>query len=183
MIVDSVIDPNSCRSKILQVFGDKVFDGGIFYLYSHSLRIELSGSRPYLKMFLRAYERSKAILDFGLGDLQTITVCLSFYGGKSLVSNLSIFRNLRSCGITIPKTAEIWQQREKHVCDEDWELIKTYICFEIEYSDIELFLWGLLANEFALEVRAIYICSISIDKFYFILMTIGEWILLGIIEF
>ncbi len=154
MIVDSALDPNSCRFKILQVFGEKIFDGGIFYLYSHGLRVELSGSRPYLKMFLRAYERSQAILDFGLGDLPTITVCLSFYGSELLVSNLSIFRNLRSCGITIPKTAEIWQQREEHVFDEDWELIRTFICFEIEYSDIELFLWGLLANELGIRPRS-----------------------------
>jgi hypothetical protein len=155
MIIDSVIDPNSYQSKISQVFGDKVFEGGIFYLYPRSLRVELSGSRPYIKMFLRAYERSKAILDFGLGDLQTIAVCLSFYGGGSLVSNLSVFRSLRSCGITIPKTAEIWQRREKHVFDEDWDLIRTFICFEIEYSDIDLFLWGLLANELGIRPRNI----------------------------
>jgi Domain of unknown function (DUF3885) len=155
MITDSDLDPNSYQSKILQVFGDRVFDGGIFYLYPRSLRVELSGSRPYIKMFLRAYERSKAILDFGLGDLSTINICLSFYGSGSLVSNLSVFRSLRSCGISIPKTAEIWQHRQEHVFDEDWDLIKIVICFEIEYGDIELFLWGLLANELGIRPRNI----------------------------
>ncbi len=154
MISNRSVDSNSYQSKILQVFGDKVFEGGIFYLYPNSLRVELSGSHPYIKMFLRAYERSKAILDFGLGDLQTIGVCLIFYGSGSLVRNLSVFRSLRSCGITIPKSAEIWQHREGHVFDEDWDLIKTFICFDIDYGDIELFLWGLLANELGIRPRS-----------------------------
>jgi Domain of unknown function (DUF3885) len=147
-------DPNTYQSKISQVFGEKVFDGGIFYLHPYSLRIELSGSRPYLKMFLRAYERSKAIIDFGLGDLPTIKVCLSFYGSASLVGNLTVFRDLRSCGINIPKSAEIWQNREKHIFDEDWDLIRTFICFEIEFSRFDLFLWGTLANELGIRPRS-----------------------------
>jgi Domain of unknown function (DUF3885) len=149
------IDSLTYQCRISQVFGTKVFEGGIFYLYHQSLRVELSGSRPYIKMFLRAYERSKAIIDFGLGDLETITVCLSFYGGAPLVSNLSVFRSLHSCGINIPKTAEIWQQQEKHAFDEDWDLIKTFICFDIESTQIDLFLWGLLANELGIRPRSI----------------------------
>jgi Domain of unknown function (DUF3885) len=138
----------------LQVFGKKALDRGLFYLHHHSLRVELSGDRPYVKMFLRAYERSKAIIDFCLGDLQTITVCLSFYGSSPLVSNLSVFRNLRKCDITIPKTAEIWQERQKHVFDEDWDLIRTFICFDIEFTQLDLFLWGTFANELGIQPRS-----------------------------
>jgi hypothetical protein len=138
----------------LHVFGEKALEHGLFYLHSHSLRVELSGERPYIKMFLRAFERSKAIIGFGLGDLQTVTVCLSFYGSSPLVGNLSIFRNLCKCGITIPKTAEIWQNQEKHVHDEEWDLIRTFICFDIKFGQIDLFLWGTLANELGIKPRS-----------------------------
>lgn len=158
MAIDSALNPNTYRSKIIQVFGDRVFDGGLFYIYPYSLRVELSGSSSYIKMFLRAYERSKAIIDFGLDNPSTITVCLSYYGSAHLIGNLSVFRSLRNCGITIPKTAEIWQSQEKDDSpDDEWmgDLIKTFICFEVKYSDIDLFLWGTLANELGIRPRSI----------------------------
>jgi hypothetical protein len=154
MTTDRSLDPNTYRSRILQVFGDRALEHGLFYLHADCLRVELSGGSNYIKMFLRAYERSTAIIDFCLGDLQTITVCLSFYGSSPLVGNLSVFRNLRKCGIIIPKTAEIWQQQEKHVFDEDWDLIRTFICFDIEFSQVDLFLWGTLANELGIRPRS-----------------------------
>ncbi len=146
--------PLAYQSRISHIFGDNALAHGLFYLHSPSLRIELSGDRPYLQMFLRAYERSKAIIDFGLGDLQTITVCLSFYGVKSLVGNLSVFRNLHKCGIAIPKTAEIWSVRAERVFDEDWELMRNFICFDIKFIEVELFLWGTLANELGIRPRS-----------------------------
>jgi hypothetical protein len=65
MTFDSSIEPNTYRSRILQVFGEQALAHRLFYLHSHSLRVELSGGETYIKMFLRAYERSKAIIDFG----------------------------------------------------------------------------------------------------------------------
>jgi hypothetical protein len=153
MTFDSSIEPNTYQSKILQVFGEKALEHRLFYLHSHSLRVELSGGETYIQMFLRACARSKAIIDFGLEGLQTVTVCLSFYGSSLLVGNLSVFRNLRECGITIPKTAEVWQHQEPHVFDEDWDLIRTFICFDIELSQIDIFLWGTLANELGVRPR------------------------------
>jgi Domain of unknown function (DUF3885) len=149
-----VITPSTYRSRISQVFGDNALAHGLFYLHPTSLRVELSGDKPYLKMFLRAYDRSTAIIDFGLGDIQTITVCLSFYGVKSLVGNLSVFRNLHKCGIKIPKTAEIWQVRAERIVDEDWELMRSFICFDIKFTEVELLLWGTLANELGITPRS-----------------------------
>jgi hypothetical protein len=157
------ITPLTYQSRIAQVFGDKALAHGLFYLHSQSLRIELSGDRPYLKMFLRAYSRSKAIIDFGVGDLQTVTVCLSFYGSSLLVGNLSVFRNLHRCEVTIPKTAEIWQVIEPHVFDEDWDLVRTFICFDIEFAEVELLLWGTLANE--LGIRPHTSCKLYLFDF------------------
>jgi Domain of unknown function (DUF3885) len=148
------ITPFTYRSRISQVFGDNALAHGLFYLHPASLRVELSGDKPYLKMFLRSYERSTAIINFGLSDLQTITVCLSFYGVKSLVGNLSVFRNLRKCGIRIPKTAELWQVRAERVFDEDWELMRNFICFDIKFTEVELLLWGTLANELGITPRS-----------------------------
>jgi hypothetical protein len=141
MTFDRSIEPNTYRSKILQVFGEQALEHGIFYYHPHSLRIELSGGETYIKMFLQAYDRSKAIIDLGFEGLQTFTVCLSFYGSSVLVGNLSVFRNLHKCGITIPKTAEIWRHQEPHVFDEDWNLIRTFICFDIDLNQIDIFLW------------------------------------------
>ena len=163
MISEYPNDSNVYQSKIPQIFGDRALEFRLFYLHSHSLRVELSGSGTYIEMFLRAYGRSKAIINFGLGDLKTVTVCLSYYGSTPLVSSLSIFRNLRSCGITIPKTAEIWQHREEHVFDEDGDLIRTFMCFEIELTQIDLFLWGLLAKE--LGIRPRYGCRLYLFDF------------------
>jgi hypothetical protein len=164
MTFDSSIDSNTCRSKILAVFGEQALEHGLFYLHPYSLRVELSGGETYIKMFLRAYERSKVIIDFGLEGLQTVTVCLSFYGSSLLIGNLSIFRNLRECGITIPKIAAIWQHQEPHVFDEDWDLIRTFICFDIELSQIDIFLWGTLANELGIRPRtscSLYLLSLD----------------------
>jgi Domain of unknown function (DUF3885) len=159
MTFNRSIELNTYRARILQVFGKQALEHGLFYLHPYnSLRVELSGDRPYIKMFLRAYERSKAIIDFGLGDLKTVTVCINFYGSSTLVSKLSVFRNLRKCGITIPKTAEIWQHQEPPEFDEDVDLFRTFICFEIEFSQIDLFLWGTLANE--LGIRPHSSCSL-----------------------
>jgi Domain of unknown function (DUF3885) len=65
MTFDRSIDSNTCRSKILAVFGEQALEHGLFYLHPYSLRVELSRGETYIKMFLRAYERSKAIIDFG----------------------------------------------------------------------------------------------------------------------
>jgi Domain of unknown function (DUF3885) len=164
MTFDRSIEPNTYRSRILQGFGEQALSHGLFYLHTHSLRVELSGGETYIKMFLRAYERSKAIIDCGLEGLKTVTVCLSFYGSSLLVGNLSAFRNLRECGIIIPKTAEIWQHQEPHVFDEDWDLIRTFICFDIELSQIDIFLWGTLANELGIRPRnscSLYLLSLD----------------------
>ncbi|WP_373541275.1 DUF3885 domain-containing protein [Chamaesiphon sp.] len=154
MTCDRAIESNTYRARILQVFGEQALEHGLFYLHPYSLRVELSGDRPNIKMFLRAYERSKAIIDFSLGDLQTVTVCLNFYGNSTLVSKLSVFRSLRKCGINIPKTAEIWQNQEPPVFDEDGDFFRTFICFDIEFSQIDLFLWSTLANELGIRPRS-----------------------------
>jgi hypothetical protein len=51
MECDSSLDPNTYQAKILQAFGDRVFDGGIFYLYPYSLRIDFQVIDPILKCF------------------------------------------------------------------------------------------------------------------------------------
>ncbi len=144
------------QSQIAQIFGEKALNHGLFYLYPYSLRVELSGSNSYIQMFLRAYERSQAIISFGLGDRQNITICLSFYGGTSLIGKLSVFRSLRSCSITIPKTAEIWQIQQPTDPADEWmgDLMRTFICFEIKFSQVDLFLWGTLANELGIRPRS-----------------------------
>jgi Domain of unknown function (DUF3885) len=147
------IYPITYKSRILQVFGDKALNSGLFYLYPESLRIELSGSQPYIRMFLRAYDRAKAVINFVLGDRLETNICLSFYGDKSLIGNLSVFRNLRSCGIKIPKTVEIWQHQQQNEDEENLTLTRTFMCFDIKITEIDLFLWGLFANELGISPR------------------------------
>lgn len=147
------IDPLTYQSRIFQVFGDKALNSGLFYLYPESLRIELSGSQPYIRMFLRAYNRARAIIDFVLGDRLATNICLSFYGNESLIGNLSVFRNLRSCGIKIPEAAEIWQYQQQNEDEESSILTRTFMCFDIKTTEIDLFLWGLFANELGIRPR------------------------------
>ena len=136
------------RKAIEEVFGPKALDHALFYNHDDCLRFELSGNRPYINMFLQAYERASSIVQHLFQDVDRITVCLAFYGGETYLSCLSVFRSLKECEIRIPKSHSAWQELQ----EEDGR--RTFICFEIEKSELPRFLWGTLANELGVRPRS-----------------------------
>ena len=150
----------SIKESIESVFGQKALDHALFYENEGSLRFELSEGGSYAEMFIQAYTKASEILGAVFEEQKDAHACLGFYGEKTLLSNLSVFRDIRDCQITIPKSeCEIWQGIEP-----EEELLRTYIAFPVQKDDIPKLLWSALAADLGVKPRAncdVYLFSIK----------------------
>ena len=137
------------QEQIIAQFGDKALEHGLFYNHQGSLRFELSQGSGYIKMFLTAYNKAQALVDFAFQDLETVSICLAFDGSGSYIANLSIFRSLKECEIIVPRKHSTWQKfyREIDIDNEEYCFYRTFICFTITAAEIDKFLWAVLAKD------------------------------------
>lgn len=144
------------KEQIIAKFGDKALEQALFYNHKESLRFKLSEGSDSIKMFLTAYHKAQAIVDFAFQDIETVSICLTFFGSSGFVGNLSIFRSLKECGITIPKNHSAWHESrlETDMKDEEYELNRNFICFDIARTETYKFLWAILAKDLGVYPRS-----------------------------
>lgn len=151
---------DSIKQSIERVFGKRALDNALFYEYEGSLRFELSEGGTYAEMFFQAYAKASEILDAVFEEQEELHACLGFYGEKTLLGSLSVFRGIQDCQISIPKSeCEIWQGIEP-----EEELLRTYIAFPVQKGDIPKLLWSALAADLGVRPRAncdVYLFSIK----------------------
>jgi hypothetical protein len=151
---------NSIRQSIESVFGKNVLDHALFYENEGSLRFELSEGGSYAEMFFQAYVKASELLGAVFEEQEEVHACIGFYGEKKLLGSLSVFRGIRECQITIPKSeCEIWQGIEPKE-----ELLRTYIVFPVQKGDLPKLLWSALASDLGVRPRAncdVYLFSIK----------------------
>lgn len=151
---------NSIRHSIERVFGKKALTHALFYENEGSLRFELSEGGSYAEMFIKAYAKASEILGTVFEEHQGVYAGIGFYGKKTLLGNVSVFRGIRDCQISIPKSeCEIWQEVEPGE-----ELLRTYIAFPIHKGDLPKLLWSALASDLGVRPRAncdVYLFSIK----------------------
>ncbi len=137
------------REKIESVFGIKSLDHALFYNHKGSLRFELSEGGSYINMFTKAFNKASNILEAAICGSNRVIICLAFYGENTLLSSLSVFKSIKDCQISIPKSeSEIWQKE----CPSE-ECMRTFIAFPIKADEVHKFLWGALAGELGIRPR------------------------------
>lgn len=151
---------DSIKHSIETVFGKKAIDHALFYENEGSLRFELSEGGSYAEMFFQAYAKASEILGAVFEEQEEVQACLGFYGEKTLLGSLSVFRGIRDCQISIPKSeCEIWQGIES-----EEELLRTYVAFPVQKGDLPKLLWSALAIDLGVQPRAncdVYLFSIK----------------------
>lgn len=135
------------RNKIEKIFGEESLEHAIFYNQDSGLRFELSNSGSYIKMFTTAFNKATEILNSIIGEGEELYVCISFPNQGTLLSNISVFRELKNCQITVPrKKYDAWQ---KYYPDD--EFTNTFMAYKISPDEIHKYLWGALGSELGIE--------------------------------
>jgi hypothetical protein len=144
-------EPLQVKERIKAIFGDKALDFALFHNHELSLRFELSCGRSRIQMFLNAYQKANEIIDFCCDRDRPLHACIAFFGEGNFLSNLSVFPALKQCQILIPKSYQAWQ---KQYLEDEEQLIRTFICFQIDREELSQLLWGTLANELGIRPRS-----------------------------
>lgn len=144
------------RDLAHQAFGKNAFEHGLFYLHERSLRFELSVEGSFVELFNQALSKGIEILDNVFGKQNDLYACVSFYGGKGLLANLSIFKQLKSLDIELNKSScEIWQEPYPQEENDDLEknYFRTFIIFPIGRTEMLSLLWSAVASDFNISPR------------------------------
>ncbi|WP_346837023.1 DUF3885 domain-containing protein [Microbulbifer sp. SAOS-129_SWC] len=139
------------RKNIERVFGNHAFDHALFYQYEKALRFELSVSGSAIEMFTTAWRKAEAILSDVLSEDNDLYACWSFYGARTYLSSLSVFREIAGCGIKIPKLNENWCE----VDEDDSDYFRHFLLFKISSSTAKSLLWGALAQDLGIRPRIV----------------------------
>jgi len=149
------------KDTIESTFGTEALEHALFYEHEGSLRFELSEGGSFVDMFIQAFNKSTEIVNFLFSATEQISVCLAFYGSKSLLGSLSVFRDLVDCQIEIPKkNCQIWQKQYPE-CE-----LRTFIAFSTDKKELPKFLWSALASDMGVKPRvncSIYLFSNDLD--------------------
>jgi hypothetical protein len=138
------------RESIEHQFEGKAFKRPLFYHYEGGLRFELSENGTYLKQFLTAHRKGMEICTQIFNDCENITICVKIYGGKTLLSCLSILKSLREAGLYPTSDKEYWTEfDEEWQDDEDFTgSLWHYIAFKIPAEYLVNALWCALSSDF-----------------------------------
>lgn len=137
------------REKIQEVFGLNTFEYGLFYLHEGALRFALSVSGSPVEMFLCAMAKAQTLCNAVFPQDGEIGVCLRFFGGKTLLSALGFFRNLRDCGVTIPNDRVCWCTPDP----EEADCYSHFILFTVSHASLTSLLWGAIAQDLGIRPR------------------------------
>lgn len=144
------------QQEVYRMFGKQAFEHGIFYLYEDSLRFELSIGGSFIEMFHQALSKGMEILNDVFSETDDLQACLTFYGVKGLLGNLSIFKNLEALGIQLDKSvSNIWQEeiaKDDEFYDEYWKF-KTFVMFPINKNKMLKLLWSAMASDFGIKPK------------------------------
>ncbi len=138
------------RKFAKDAFGDDIFKND-----NTGLRVNISASGSSKKVMLKKYNKSNEIFDELFKESGKLGVCLTFWG-KSFLSNLDSFRQLKKCGVNIPKKYDIFS--EYH---QDVETNKLYLFFYLNKTEIHKLIWGDLGAYFEKEP------SLYFDMYFF----------------
>ncbi len=148
------------QNKVGQLFGEKALSHAIFYNHENSLRFELSEGDSYIEQFQAAFQKSSRILKYAFKNSENLFVCLSFYSDSvRFLDNLSVFKELQDCGISIPRDSyTTWQTHH-----EDDDAMRLFISYPLKLGDLDKHLWGVLAQE--LGIRPAFQSSLYLIDF------------------
>ena len=138
------------RKNVESIFGRHAFDHALFYEYDKALRFELSISGSAVEMFTTAWEKAKELLSGIFCEDDVIYACWSFYGSGSYLASLSSFREIRDCGIVVPKLNESWS-----VVEDDDDYFRHFLLFKISMPVVKNVLWGALAQDLGIRPRIV----------------------------
>ncbi|MES2069091.1 MAG: DUF3885 domain-containing protein [Pseudomonadota bacterium] len=132
------------------MFEGLAFTRPLFYSYAGGLRFELSESGTSIEQFLLALNKATTICADVFPDETQITVCLRRSAEPNQHSLRDVLRELRSAGIIIPRTRQIWLAPKPL---EEWfdEAIKEQwlnVAFELPKSALQNLLWCAFATDF-----------------------------------
>ncbi|MGB1009832.1 MAG: DUF3885 domain-containing protein [Thiolinea sp.] len=152
----------SIQPTIRSIFGEEAFEHGLFYVHDESLRFELSGGgESYIESFQQAYTKALLILETTFRRSPDLRACISFYGGKTLVSNLSVFKGLSACEIGIPKNyCEAWRT----AVEDEEDYYRHFITFPANRSLMRRLVWSATARDLGVRPSAscdVYLYSIK----------------------
>ena len=137
--------PMSIEQEINKKFGEKAFERPVFYSNPGGLRFELSEGGDWLEQFQVAYGKALEICSDIFDD--NITVCVRIFGGRSLLSVLSVLRELREIGLFPSVSMEHW--KEKNEEDPEWATDENEYWHTIAYTlpnkSLNKLLWCSLA--------------------------------------
>lgn len=137
--------PMNIEQRIREIFGEKAFERPIFYTNSGGLRFELSEGGDWLEQFQLAYKKAQEICSNIFDD--EIVVCIRIFGRKSLLSVLSVLKDLRNIGLYPSVKKEHWKEKNKDypewVIDENeyWHTV----AFTLPKDALNKLLWCSLA--------------------------------------
>jgi hypothetical protein len=154
------------RDQIIDQFGENAFSHALFYKYENSLRFELSEGKRWIDQFLSAYKKSEELSNFMFEGAESFFVCLSFYAGKSFLSALSTFKNIKSCQIEIPKKYFAWHEQNPEDAEENPDVYRHFILFESSTDILSTLLWGALSLDLGIKPcprATTYIISKKLD--------------------
>lgn len=147
------------KEEIETEFGSQALDFGLFYQIEYALRFELSLGGSSIDQFSVAYDRGRRVLSRAFNGAKRFIFIVSYFGTGSFLSNVSVFRSLKSCGLRISRPYECWavskQNKETFLPDE-----RTILAFEGTRDQVPYALWGVLAAE--LSVKPSLTCLVHI---------------------
>lgn len=139
------------RDKIRSTFGENIFDRPLFYSYVGGLRFEMSEGGNFINQFLTAHRKGMEICDEIFSPDQHVTICVKLYGGKTLLSCLSIIRSLRDFEVYSKfNVKEYWREELDEEYDDrlDENSMWHYVVLEIPPELILNALWCAFSSDF-----------------------------------
>ena len=140
------------QTQIENKFEGKAFRRPLFYSYEGGLRFELAEGGNYLNQFLTAHRKAMEICNQVFDGCEEITICVKVFGGRTLLSSLSILRSLREAGLYPAVDKEHWSE-----FDEEWQgdddythSLWHYIAFKAPREYLINALWCALSSDFGL---------------------------------
>lgn len=134
------------RASIQELFDGKAFDRPLFYNIPSGLRFELSEGGDWVDQFDVALKKSREICSEIFQE--EFTLCIRIYGGKSLLSVLSVIRELRDIDLYPAQGKEHWSELVED--DGDWPDANDRwhtIAFKLPTRHIAKALWCAMATD------------------------------------
>ncbi len=138
------------RTQIDNMFEGKAFKRPLFYNYEGGLRFKLSEGGNFLNQFLTAHRKGMEVCSQLFSGCEDITICVKVYGGKTLLSSLSILKSLREAGLYPTSDKEHWSEfddewkRDEDYADSLWH----FIAFKAPIEILVNALWCALSSDF-----------------------------------